>query len=149
MKKQSVISTFWWNLDQKLSLKPVKGELGSYLLYLFLSENLFISKPRTSLLKQGYYVYCGSARNGLLQRINRHLRRDKRIWWHIDQITASSRAVGVLWSSKLAECELSWKLRDMELTEPVKGFGSSDCSKSCYSHFFVLETPDQFDWRLL
>ena len=34
----------------------------------------------------GYYVYTGSAKRGLESRIARHLRRRKRMRWHIDYL---------------------------------------------------------------
>ena len=36
----------------------------------------------------GWYIYTGSARSGLVQRIRRHLRQDKRKHWHIDYLLA-------------------------------------------------------------
>jgi len=41
----------------------------------------------------GWYVYSGSARNGLHQRVGRHLRRRKRNRWHIDYLLAVADAV--------------------------------------------------------
>ncbi|MDG6902673.1 MAG: GIY-YIG nuclease family protein [Nitrososphaerota archaeon] len=34
----------------------------------------------------GYYVYTGSARRGLESRIARHLRKEKRLRWHVDYV---------------------------------------------------------------
>ncbi|MFP4052091.1 MAG: GIY-YIG nuclease family protein, partial [Thermoplasmata archaeon] len=35
---------------------------------------------------KGYYVYVGSAQNGLEARIERHLSDEKKIHWHIDYL---------------------------------------------------------------
>jgi sugar fermentation stimulation protein A len=36
--------------------------------------------------KKGYYVYAGSALKGLNSRIKRHMRKNKKIHWHLDYI---------------------------------------------------------------
>ena len=80
----------------------------------------------------GWYVYTGSARSGLEQRISRHLRKRKRKHWHIDCLLAVADGVEafVLPGSDQSECELHRSLRGG--TVPVPGFGSSDCG--CRSH---------------
>lgn len=79
----------------------------------------------------GWYVYTGSARNGLLQRLARHLRRRKRRHWHIDYLLAVADGIEalILPGTEVTECELHARLRGRVL---VPGFGSSDCS--CESH---------------
>ena len=59
---------------------------GCYLLLMDLKENQYISIGKTGkhFFKKGYYVYVGSALNGLQQRIHRHLRTQKKMYWHID-----------------------------------------------------------------
>ncbi len=80
----------------------------------------------------GWYVYTGSARNGLEQRIRRHLRRKKRKHWHIDYLLAAADGVEafVLPGGPTSECELHGRLRGGRVIVP--GFGSSDCD--CASH---------------
>jgi len=80
----------------------------------------------------GWYVYTGSAKNGLTQRIRRHLRQDKRKHWHIDYLLAAADGVEafVLPGSTTSECELHSQLRGGQVLVP--GFGSSDCG--CESH---------------
>jgi len=80
----------------------------------------------------GWYVYTGSARNGLAQRIRRHLRQDKRKHWHIDYLLAAADRVEafVLPGSTIFECELHGRLRGGLVL--VRGFGSSDCC--CKAH---------------
>ena len=80
----------------------------------------------------GWYVYTGSALNGLHQRVARHLRRKKRKHWHIDHLVAVVDGVEafVLASNALTECELHTRLPRGKVVVP--GFGSSDCR--CPSH---------------
>jgi len=121
-------------------LYPPKGKSGSYLLCVFLQEEILIVKPEKHRLEKGFHVYCGSARGGFKQRINHHLKKEKRAWWHVDQITTSPKVIiiRIFWSELLTECDLARKLRDQGIFEPVKNFGSSDCRKKCYSHFFSM-----------
>ena len=80
----------------------------------------------------GWYVYTGSARNGLEQRLGRHLRKRKRKHWHIDYLLAVADSVEafVLPGTEMAECELHASLAGGQAVVP--GFGSSDCN--CGSH---------------
>ena len=82
-------------------------------------------------LVAGWYVYTGSARNGLEQRVRRHLRHRKRRHWHIDYLLVVADRVEafVLPNTDLSECELHARMRGRVL---VPGFGSSDCG--CESH---------------
>ncbi len=59
---------------------------GVYLLVMELPKNtsVMVGKHRLVHFQKGYYVYVGSALNGLEQRIERHLRKQKKIHWHID-----------------------------------------------------------------
>lgn len=80
----------------------------------------------------GWYVYTGSARNGLAQRVGRHLRVTKRKHWHIDCLLAVADEVDafVLPGETLTECELQVRLRGGKIL--IRGFGASDCR--CTAH---------------
>jgi sugar fermentation stimulation protein A len=80
----------------------------------------------------GWYVYTGSARSGLVQRVGRHLQWSKRRYWHIDYLLAMADEVEafVLPGSRTAECALHGRLVGGRVV--VDGFGSSDCM--CVSH---------------
>lgn len=80
----------------------------------------------------GWYVYTGSAKNGLAQRVGRHLQDNKRKHWHIDYLLAAADHVEafVLPGEKLTECELHCQLQGGEVLIP--GFGASDCR--CEAH---------------
>lgn len=55
----------------------------------------------------GWYVYTGSARGGLAQRISRHLRADRRLHWHVDYLLAAADHVEAFFLAGLevSECE--------------------------------------------
>ena len=93
---------------------------------------------------RGFYVYVGSAQNNLEDRINRHLRRDKKMHWHIDYLLHYGQVICVhtYAAEKNAECILSQKIGNIKNAEIlVSGFGSSDCS--CASHlYFFQDNPD-------
>jgi Uri superfamily endonuclease len=111
---------------------------GIYVLIIHLENNITVNigalGKRT--FKKGMYAYVGSAQKNLEQRVQRHLRKEKKKFWHIDYLLDSNaaRIVKVLHkqASKAEECRLA---NDLSLTsEPVIGFGCSDCH--CKSHFF-------------
>ncbi|HTY73961.1 MAG TPA: GIY-YIG nuclease family protein [Candidatus Nanoarchaeia archaeon] len=88
--------------------------------------------------KKGNYVYVGSAQRNLEKRVQRHLRKEKRLFWHIDYLLNDehARVEKVLFkpASKSAECGLA---QDLERQgDLVLGFGCSDCR--CRSHLFRL-----------
>ena len=93
---------------------------------------------------RGFYVYVGSAQNNLEGRIERHLRRDKKMHWHIDYLLHYGQVICVhtYAAEKNAECILSQKIGNIKNAEIlVSGFGSSDCS--CASHlYFFQDNPD-------
>ena len=85
----------------------------------------------------GYYVYTGSAKRGLESRIARHLRREKRLRWHIDYLLGQARIVEVkrYHGSRRSECELSRRVGALPGSKIVApGFGSSDFG--CSTHLF-------------
>jgi Uri superfamily endonuclease len=88
--------------------------------------------------EKGLYAYVGSAQANLEQRIKRHLRKEKRLFWHIDHLlhNSAARIVKVLYkqADKTEECDLAKAIG--ERGKPVGNFGCSDCS--CKSHLFRI-----------
>jgi len=86
--------------------------------------------------REGSYVYVGSAQRNLEKRVQRHLRKEKKLFWHIDYFLSNERAriekVFFRQGDKLAECASAQELGRQG--EPVAGFGCSDCR--CQSHLF-------------
>ena len=106
-------------------------------------EELEIGKLGTIEFKRGFYAYVGSALSGLERRINRHLRREKRLHWHIDYLLASPdaeiREVIFKETSNREECMIASKMH--EQLANIKGFGCSDCR--CESHLFFSSSHDR------
>lgn len=89
--------------------------------------------------KKGNYVYVGSAMNSLESRLNRHLRSNKKLHWHVDYLlkNKNSKIVEIIYnvSDRKVECDLSKYLET--LTECIIGFGCSDCD--CNSHLYYFK----------
>jgi len=89
---------------------------------------------------QGKYVYIGSALNNLEKRIARHLRKNKKKFWHIDYLLASKNAnvekVAYKESKRKEECETAKKIAEYSIA--IKNFGCSDCK--CKSHLFKVKS---------
>ncbi len=102
-----------------------------------LSHDQTITVGRLGALhfRRGYYIYVGSAMANLSQRIARHLRRRKRLHWHIDYLRRCADKVTVLpiRSSQRQECEVAQAVSAIFPYGP-RGFGSSDCK--CPAHLF-------------
>jgi Uri superfamily endonuclease len=84
----------------------------------------------------GLYAYVGSAQNNLELRVQRHLRKEKRLFWHIDYLLANPAAevteVYAFEGDKTCECQIAQLL--CQHCMPVPRFGCSDCN--CTSHLF-------------
>lgn len=87
----------------------------------------------------GLYVYTGSARRNFEARIARHLRRDKKLRWHIDYLLASRDVrVSRVERSIQPECTVN-QSTDGDIVVP--GFGASDCRSGCKSHLKRIAAP--------
>jgi len=110
--------------------------MGSYLLLMELknTETIPVGKLGKIDFKEGFYIYAGSALNGLDQRIQRHIRKQKKIHWHIDYLLNHAKIVNVFYKQSEAkeECFIA-KTLEKELSA-IPGFGCSDCT--CKSHLF-------------
>jgi Uri superfamily endonuclease len=109
---------------------------GSYALFMHLKEEdeIRIGSLGKIELPKGYYVYVGSAMNGIEGRVNRHLRNRKKVHWHIDYFLKKVEISSVYYleSKKRTECKIANKFsREFE---GVPKFGSSDCQ--CEGHLF-------------
>ena len=69
---------------------------GTHLLLIEISSNvgLHVGKLGNQVLEAGYYLYVGSALNGLRSLISRHLQVDKKLHWHIDYLTNAGNIIG-------------------------------------------------------
>ena len=93
-------------------------------------------------IEAGLYAYVGSAQSNLEQRIRRHLRKNKQLFWHIDYLLNDNATeiskVFVKNAARIEECALADALKAEG--EPVKRFGSSDCT--CRSHLFRVKNSE-------
>ncbi|AEF86061.1 putative transcriptional regulator [Treponema primitia ZAS-2] len=123
--------------------KLADSNSGNYLILLELprEQAIEIGALGTIAFKSGWYVYTGSARKNLSQRVNRHLRHHyKQKHWHLDYLTPQAGKIKALpiMSYRNLECGLA---RDLEKIGGlgIPGFGSSDCR--CDSHLFYFTDP--------
>jgi sugar fermentation stimulation protein A len=116
------------------------ADCGSYLLILSLDtdKEIAIGKLGSIFFKKGFYIYIGSAMKDLTPRIERHKRKRKNLFWHIDYLREHAALVHALpiRSSSRLECEIAGSLCNVTSVS-IKNFGSSDCS--CSSHLFYMD----------
>ncbi len=120
---------------------------GIYALIIKLSKRkeIKIGRLGTFVFPKGYYVYTGSAQNGLEKRINRHHSSEKKFHWHIDYLLSHAKVIKVVsYVGRKGECELNDMTgQSAGATQIVKKFGSSDCS--CAAHLYYFENiPSHF-----
>jgi len=121
---------------------------GIYLLILHLPET-GIATTRSGQhfhLEPGWYLYAGSAMNGLAARLRRYFRPVKTVHWHIDALRQHARIVGVgpfISGEPTLEHALADLVSAHPEATPIPGFGASDCR--CSTHLFrfpeLPETP--------
>lgn len=97
-------------------------------------SDIRIGRLATLQFNSGYYAYAGSAMRGLKHRISRHLRKEKKLHWHIDYLLEKANVVKVIvcQSENSIECDIAEAIGSMYTV--VNGFGSSDCK--CPGHLF-------------
>ena len=96
-------------------------------------------------VRPGYYIYVGSALGpgGVLARVSRHCRELKSKHWHIDYLREFTDVVAVWYRHSPNRLEHRWaeEVAKLSGTEPVKGFGCSDCS--CESHLIYSRSEPE------
>ncbi len=115
----------------------------SYMLFMNINKNLSLRIGKLGKLRfdKGKYIYVGSARKGLNNRIQRHLAKNKRLFWHIDYLTIRSEVyIYNVGFSNIEECRLAQFLS--KRLEVIPKFGCSDCH--CKGHLFKYETTVEF-----
>ncbi len=115
---------------------------GTYALVIFLPRATTIRVGALGAFRfpRGYYLYIGSALNGLNARVARHLRRrGKKRFWHIDYMLEHARVVDVWTRTGAARLECRWARRALALPNArvvAPRFGASDCN--CAAHLIYL-----------
>jgi Uri superfamily endonuclease len=102
------------------------------------SQLVAVGRPGRFLFPAGYCVYTGSGHRGLESRIARHLRRQKKLRWHIDYLLQYGQVLEVKrYGDDQEECGLSRRVERLPGGRVVvQGFGSSDCK--CLTHLFYF-----------
>ena len=92
--------------------------------------------------KKGYYAYVGSAMNSIEKRVERHLRKEKKLRWHIDYLLKEAKVEKIYYkeSQEKEECRIA-KIFLSNGFSYVKNFGASDCN--CKSHLFYAEDEEK------
>ncbi|HIC87065.1 MAG TPA: GIY-YIG nuclease family protein [Aquificae bacterium] len=108
---------------------------GTYILILKVSDNILL---RHWKIKKGFFAYVGSAKNGLSKRLSRHLKKEKRLFWHIDYLLDEKKVdIYEIYISKKQIEKVVAKLFE-RLYDPVVGFGNGD-NKSVKGHLFKID----------
>jgi len=115
----------------------------TYILEIWLErgETIRIGKLGKFRFPQGCYLYVGSAKKNLRQRIERHLREKKRRFWHIDYLLPYG-SINDVWTGEAEEEDVAENL-EQRLKIPVQGFGSSDTKRN-KAHLFSGEADGSF-----
>ena len=110
----------------------------SYSLFILVEKSQIITVGRLGRFEfiPGNYIYSGSARRNLLARINRHLKKEKKLRWHIDYLLSVPTVdIVKIVISTISECDLVAAGGGSII---VPRFGASDCRSGCGSHLRIL-----------
>jgi len=118
---------------------------GAYVLVLKLNSNKKIRVGSLGFVefKKGFYCYVGSAtgKTKLENRCRRHLKKNKKMRWHVDYLRKKARIVKIYAfpGNKKEECSMA-KLILKVADELIPKFGCSDCK--CASHLFYFKNKN-------
>ncbi|GEN33501.1 MULTISPECIES: GIY-YIG nuclease family protein [Aneurinibacillus] len=118
-----------WKVNPKHTLYSIE-------MYLPETVKITVGRLGTFIFSAGIYIYVGSAKRNIEARINRHIRKEKPLRWHLDYLRPYAEITEVCtYSGKEGECGLFARLlEEKQGAIPVRGFGSSDCR--CPAHLF-------------
>ncbi len=101
-----------------------------------------IGKLGQFTFEPGTYIYTGRAKKGLQKRIQRHIRKEKRCFWHIDYLLQSKYAeitdIIITSDNYESECTQNRNIQNHDTQIPINGFGSSDCKNHCKAHLVLV-----------
>ena len=112
----------------------------SYQLHIHISDNIEIQIGKLGKFNfpRGHYIYTGSAKKNIDERIKRHQSNspDKKLHWHIDYLLNDKNAkITEVHKFEKEECILNQETCGETI---VPDFGSSDCKNKCKSHLKYL-----------
>ena len=118
---------------------------GTYALLMHLAhpQTLKIGHLGEHVFPAATYVYAGSAcgPGGLAARIERHLRLNKPLHWHVDYLRPYVSVSCVFYSTAAQRLECVWSQNLLQFPGafvPLTHFGASDCSTGCPAHLIGL-----------
>jgi len=122
----------------------MRVEKGAYILLMRNRKEIRIRVGKLGYidLPQGLYAYVGSALGpgGVLKRVCRHIRRIKKLKWHIDYLTSNPSieilGVIIIKTHEKLECMLARFIFENFSLLAIKKFGATDCK--CESHLFLI-----------
>ncbi len=105
----------------------------------------------------GLWVYVGSAMGdgstSLENRLKRHFRKEKTIYWHIDYLLdACTEIEEAIWaeSTEPLECNLAQSIAaHPDFIPGPRAFGSSDCRRGCIAHTYFYDGEEQLHNKLM
>ena len=122
-------------------LERENKDRGCYILIVRLDEDrmLNIGSLGRLFFPKGYYLYVGSAKKNLTARLERHKRRRKTFFWHIDYLRDAATSCLALPIRTQDDLEHELAMRLAVLADwRVPAFGASD--SPCDSHLFGMNT---------
>jgi Uri superfamily endonuclease len=120
---------------------------GAYILKIEVPKDLVlrIGSLGEVLLPAGQFLYVGSARKNLTQRIARHQRlgiqKTGKLHWHIDYLLTHPeiKRIEAIPFPDGNECGISHKISLQKgVIAPIPRFGASDCRSGCPAHLYHL-----------
>jgi Uri superfamily endonuclease len=122
-----------------------KQDKGTYILLTKLAKTQKIKpgKLPEADYNKGIYMYIGRARTGLRARIKRHIRSQKKLFWHIDYLMQKAKIVDIwIRQNYFGECSTADEIRNFKpaAAKTILGFGSSDCRCRSHLFYFPLDT---------
>ncbi|MCD6571385.1 MAG: GIY-YIG nuclease family protein [Deltaproteobacteria bacterium] len=92
--------------------------------------------------KKGTYFYIGSAKKNLYSRIKRHIKREKKLFWHIDYLLNQKDCyINNIWFTDTEECKAAQLFSSIVVSRPIEKFGCSDCR--CRTHLFYVRDNNE------
>ena len=135
------------NVEFAPGTESIPNNSGIYSLILSLDKNvqLLTRGLKRFDLQKGYYIYIGSAMNGLRNRIFRYLRIEyMKKFWHIDYLLEYAKILYIIFSitkDRKFESVLANEFLKINYLKPVPKFGCSDTKD--FTHLFYLHSFDQ------
>ncbi len=123
---------------------------GVYILVIEVKNHLRINTNKFKwIIKPSFYLYFGSAKGktatNLGNRLLRHLKEEKNIFWHIDHLTThlDTKIISTYYNTsfELTECSVLREFKEeFQDTIIIPNFGSSDCKSKCGGHLLFLSS---------